>query len=93
MNKKTKKWCIENMLNTIDCEVFLEYLGYVDEDDNNTLPNLKLKEAEYNSIKIRVKQSINVIQALDINEVSKQGAISALKLVLNEFSNNENYLE
>ena len=86
MNKKTKEWCIENMLNTTDCEALLEYLGYGNEDNHNTLPNLKLKESEYNSIKIRVKQSINVIQALDINEVSKQGAVSALKLVLNEFN-------
>lgn len=36
------------------------------------------------SLKAKVTNAIEVIEKLDINETSKQGGISALKLVLNE---------
>ena len=35
-------------------------------------------------LKEKVRKAIDVIQELPINEVSKQGGISALKLILNE---------
>lgn len=36
------------------------------------------------SLKAKVAKSIEVIEKLDIDETSKQGGISALKLILNE---------
>lgn len=36
------------------------------------------------SLKEKLKEAINVLQELDIDEVSKQGGISALNLVLEE---------
>ena len=36
------------------------------------------------SLKAKVTNAIEVIEKLDIDETSKQGGISALKLVLNE---------
>ena len=36
------------------------------------------------TLKVKVKKAIEVIEKLEINEVSKQGGISALKLILNE---------
>lgn len=37
-----------------------------------------------NDLKDKVRKSINIIQELPINETSKQGGISSLKLILNE---------
>ena len=36
------------------------------------------------TLKVKVKKAIEVIEKLEIDEVSKQGGISALKLILNE---------
>lgn len=36
------------------------------------------------TLKVKVKKAIEIIEKLDIDETSKQGGISALKLVLNE---------
>jgi hypothetical protein len=36
------------------------------------------------NLKVKVQKAIDVIEELPIDEVSKQGGISALKLILNE---------
>lgn len=43
-----------------------------------------VKNAPIEDLKEKVKKAINVLQELPIDEVSKQGGISALKLILNE---------
>ena len=48
-----------------------------------TEPNQKYKDT-LEILKEKVRKAIDVIQELPIDEVSKQGGISALKLILNE---------
>jgi hypothetical protein len=35
-------------------------------------------------LKYKIKEAIEIIEKLEINEISKQGGISSLKLILNE---------
>jgi hypothetical protein len=49
------------------------------------LNNFKIIKGDpLSDLKEKVRKAIDVIQELPINEVSKQGGISALKLILNE---------
>lgn len=76
----------ETLSHLKDLSRFLEVKNRELQSENNGL-TLKLSALE--TFKYKIEKAFIIIDGLDINEVSKQGALSALKLVLNEFNNNE----
>jgi hypothetical protein len=54
--------------------------------------DLTLKSFDLETFKYKIEKAFIIIDELDINKVSKQGALSVLKLVLNEFQEDKEIL-